>query len=58
MSGLGPDGRIESFVLEFLHGQNDTLTFAVPERRPGDADGSDNIALTMRRAPKTTHDST
>jgi len=49
MSGLRSDGQMESFVMEFLHGQNDTLVFSMAERSPGDADGSDNTALTLRR---------
>jgi hypothetical protein len=49
MSGLRSDGQIETFVMEFLHGQNDTLVFSMAERSPGDADGSDNTAITLRR---------
>ena len=56
MSGLRPDGRVESFIMELLHGRNDTLTFSMAERSPGDADGSDNTALTLRRTTNVKQD--
>ena len=49
MSGLRSDGQLETFVMEFLHGQNDTLVFSMAERSPGDAEGSENTAITLRR---------
>lgn len=49
MSGLRSDGQIETFVMEFLHGQNDTLVFSMAERSLGDAEGSENMAITLRR---------
>ena len=50
MSGVRPDGKLESFVMEFVHTQNDYLTFSLSERRPGDPGGSDNSSVTLRRA--------
>ena len=49
MSGVRPDGQLESFVMEFVHTQDDTLTFSLSERRPGDPGGSDNSSVTLRR---------
>jgi len=50
MSGLRSDGQIESFVMEFLHGQTDTLVFSMAERIAGDADGSSNTSITLKRS--------
>jgi hypothetical protein len=43
MHGLLPDGRRERFVMEFVPGEDDTLTFHLRDREPND-DGSDSTA--------------
>jgi hypothetical protein len=50
LSGLLPDGRKETFVMEFVGPEEDTLVLNLRDRRPNDGAGDSDSSVKLRRA--------